>query len=60
MLTSTSFATFCDEKGTSKESLVEVRFETDEQIVRCLCVCLCVSVSVCVPVSKSVSVSVSI
>ena len=33
MLTSTSFATFCVEKGKSRESVVEARFDNDEQIV---------------------------
>ena len=55
MLTSTSFATFCVEEGKSGESLVEARFGSDEQIVRCsvlfvsfLCLCLSVRLSVVV------------
>ena len=31
MLTSTSFATFCFEKGKSRESLVEARFDNDDK-----------------------------
>ena len=53
MLMSTSLATFSVEKGESGESLVEARFGTDEQIVRCPVLsvsflCLFISVSVCV------------